>query len=287
MIEFQTAEAEIILDSISEEGKRITTFKLKYWRPIHSEVMTHRVFSRNAGSSRARPLKRVLEDMSSKPWGPCHWGKNQPGMQAFTEVDDVEQVKKLWLELQGIVSEYALKFEELKLHKQVLNRLIEPFSPIEVVLTATEFENFWNLRLHEDAQPEIYLLAKKMYDAYKQSKPTLLKKGEWHLPFVMDSDWANHHNGLVSLEDIKMISVSRCARVSYKLFNGEESNLEKDLELFSKLMGSEPFHASPTEHQATPDYINEQGEWKNKNLHGNFDGWIQFRKIFEEDYPTR
>ena len=82
------AEVEIVADSISSHNKRITTFKLRYWRGIHAEFMTHRVFSRNAGSSRARPSQAIIDQVRNDPWGPLEWGVNKPGMQAEEEVEN-------------------------------------------------------------------------------------------------------------------------------------------------------------------------------------------------------
>ena len=92
-------EVKVIADSISESGKRITTFQLKYPRFIHSEVMTHRVFSRNASSSRAIPVKKMIEQVRNNPAMPIHWGANQSGMQAKNELNECfrKEVGRVWL----------------------------------------------------------------------------------------------------------------------------------------------------------------------------------------------
>lgn len=309
------AEVQIIADSVSPDDIRLTTFQLRYWRPIHSELMTHRVFSRNAGSSRARPSKAIIEQVRRDPWGPLHWGANQPGMQAHNELDEqaVSQSKANWHIAAKNAAEAAEAMLEINVHKQVVNRLLEPFTYIDVVLTATDFANWFALRDHPDAQPEIQDLARRMKQVMDGSVPALLQPGEWHLPYIEDEDWEVAHvflkQGRITrdeppheekLELLKRISVASCARVSYKAFDGSRSPFEKDLALCEQLLVSEPLHASPAEHQATPDTKSECdhthytesdhsremscGKWDNQHLHGNLRGWIQYRKTLPNEF---
>lgn len=263
-------EVKIIADSISEAGKRITTFQLKYPRFIHAEVMTHRVFSRNASSSRAIPVSKMIEQVRTNPAMPIHWGKNQSGMQAFEEMEFNGSVKEHWRLSADSAADRAGCMTDWGLHKQVANRILEPFQHIHVVLTATDFDNFFELRIHEDAQPEIYALALTMKQAMDNSNPEKLEVGEWHLPYVDSPERYNHRQDIL----IK-ISAARCCRVSYLKHDGTNPSVEDDLALFERLVGSAPLHASPLEHQATP-----------KNNHdsvpiSNLSGWIQYRKIYE------
>lgn len=240
--------AKIIADSISQ-GKRITTFELNYPRFIHSELMTHRVFSRNAMSSRAVPIEKMVEQVMNSPAKPIHWGKNQSGMQAKEELSDITHVDFYWEELAKEVGGYAAYFSKQGLHKQVVNRILEPFQTMKTVLTSTEFENFYWLRNHEDAQPEIKKLAEEMLKAQEKSKPIPLLPGEWHLPYYGENGALF---GLFSddeLENAKAISASCCAQVSYRKL---DDSLEKALNVYKRLVESEPVHASPFEHQATP-----------------------------------
>lgn len=297
----------IIADSISPEGIRLTTFQLRYWRPIHSELMTHRVFSRNAGSSRARPSKAIIEQVRTDPWGPLHWGANEPGMQANEELNSPVLI---WRddnlrEPVSVSRETAWKYAAIDAasaahslmkagyHKQIVNRLLEPFTYIDVVVTATDFANWYALRDHKDAQPEIRRLAELMKQAHLESIPKLLQPGEWHLPYITKEDWVEAVYRTINIIDtlnlLKKASAARCARVSYKLFDGSKANFADDLELFDRLLVSEPLHASPAEHQATPDgqYNNMGGgfeQWKNPQLHGNFRGWNQHRKMLPNEY---
>lgn len=292
------ATAVVIADSISDQGIRITTFQLRYWRAIHAELMTHRVFSRNAGSSRARPYKAIIDQVKTDPWGPLHWGANEPGMQANSEVKEIHWAKNTWRVAAKIAAEQAEELAATGLHKQIVNRVLEPFTYIDVVVTATDYANWFALRLDKDAQPEIQQLAQAMKDAMDASKPVFLKSGEWHLPYITDSDIASVSNYLVYLQDgydspsrrldlLKKISAARCARTSYKAFDGKVASIDDDLTLFDKLISGNLKHASPTEHQATPDRVNYwdgEPEYVTPWLHGNFRGWIQYRKTILNEF---
>ncbi len=300
------ATAVIVADSISELGVRLRTFQTRYWRPIHSELMTHRVLSRNAGSSRARPSQKIIDQVREQPWAPIHWGANQPGMQAHAELSEADKTNAIyaWKEAAYIAASIAERMVEIGAHKQIVNRILEPYTYIDVLITGTDFENFFMLRDHEDAQPEIRELAQLMKAASDASVPKLLHMGEWHLPYITDEDWKAAERycqvGRITrdipsyaekLEVVRKISVARCARVSYKAFDGNVAPIEKDLELFEQLLGSQPLHASPAEHQATPDEMKtvDHGAtvhtgWANKQLHGNFTGWCQYRKMLPNEF---
>lgn len=308
------ATAVVIADSISDQDVRITTFQLRYWRAIHAELMTHRVFSRNAGSSRARPSKDIIKQVANDPWGPIHWGVNQSGMQAEIELDPdaLLQAGFNWRNAAKRAANSATSLLDLGLHKQIVNRVLEPFTYIDVVVTATDYANWFALRLDKDAQPEIQQLAQAMESAMDASKPVLLNPGEWHLPYITTNDYAeaqNHISYVISkdrpetlLDLLKKISAARCARTSYKAFDGKVASIDDDLSLFDKLMSGNLKHASPTEHIATPDikigfrnidpstqtredpYALCESIWKNPKLHANFRGWIQFRKTIPNEF---
>ena len=303
-------EAQVICDSISPQGKRLTTFKLRYPKFIHGEFMTHRVISRNASSSRAVPTAKLLEevrnyDLQAKP---VFWGANQKGMQAVEELSDVEghpdgprsekfQAQREWTAAAHSAANHAEKLMKLGAHKQIVNRILEPFSHINVVASATEWDNFFGLRLHKDAQPEMRALAQRMWEARKASTPIQLQPGDWHLPFIASDEWDMIREELILdgpdvLKSAKKVSVARCARVSYESFEtGKRSTIEEDLALYDRLLGAQPLHASPAEHQATPDELTPglegpYGEWRiehwqKRHEHGNFSGWRQFRKTLK------
>lgn len=275
-----TIEAQIVEDSISKrDGIRLTTFQLRYPRFIHAELMTHRVFSRNASSSRAIPILRMIRDIRRDPAMPIHWGANQSGMQARAELSGwrLKGMKVLWLLGMWIMTTLAMVGSRLGAHKQIVNRLIEPWAHISVIVTATQWDNFWELRCHPDAQPEIRDLAEKMRKCYNTSDPRVLKFGEWHLPYVLKSEREN----LQLATQIK-ISTARCARVSYLTHDGKTPSVAADIKLHDGLVVAVPIHASPAEHQATPDEWSGLDGWMRKRLHGNFIGWCQYRKWVEQ-----
>lgn len=304
MSESTAAQVSIVADSVSPDGIRLTTFQLRYWRPIHSELMTHRVFSRNAGSSRARPSQKIIRQVYENPWGPIHWGANEPGMQANSELspETMADAKLDWHRAAQHAADVAESLVELGAHKQIVNRLLEPFTYIDVLVTATDFANWFALRDHADAQPEIRQLAQLMRVEYDRSVAEELQPGEWHLPYITGKDWQDVQRlcqeGRITrdmpsydemLEYVRKISVARCARVSYKAFDGTVAPIEKDIALFDQLLVSQPLHASPAEHQATPDVMVDTGfmgvhSWRNQSLHGNFRGWCQYRKMLPNEY---
>lgn len=287
-----TITAKVILDSVSPMGVRLTTLELEYPRFIHSEFMTHRMFSRNASSSRAIPVAKVIKQVIDNPAEPIHWGRNKAGMQAREEVDSETKEKAIsaWDQAALDAAWMASCLNELGIHKQVVNRILEPFQHIKVVVTATEWDNFFELRDHEDAQPEIAALARAMRQAMRESTPRLLAPGAWHTPYA-------HPDSKTSDQAIKT-AVAGCARVSYNNHDGSNRTVEKDLKLYEQLLTSR--HLSPFEHVATPmrdpdptiffdtysievksdmdegvTHIDRLGNaWS-----GNFRGWIQFRQL--------
>lgn len=283
-----TCEVKILAKSRNPAGFDLTTMQLRYWRAIHAEVMTHRVFSRNASSSRAVPVKTMLKQVWSDPAGPSHWGRNQPGMQAGGELQGwrLWLAKKLWLWAGRTMCVFAWLLMHLGLHKQVANRLLEPWQYIHVVVTATEWDNFFELRDHEDAQPEIKELAQAMRLAMNLFQAVLLKPGQWHLPYVLKDEfvvattvdpkelWPDPFEYPRSLLALIKLSVARCARTSYITHGDSNPNLQKDYTLHERLVGSKPLHASPTEHQAMAV---EGDDW-----HKNFRGFRQYRDMLEK-----
>jgi len=282
------AQAKVILDSISPEGIRLTTVQVRFWRPMLPELNTHRAISKNAGSSRARPSKAIIDQVRNDPWGPIHWGKNQAGMQARDELDQYWKDSSIchWLNSANHAASQAEKLLNNGAHKQIVNRLLEPFTYVDVLLTATDWANFFALRLHEDAQPEMQDLAQAIKSAMDASDPKLLQTGEWHLPYIEADDYerAGFHSNTKCgrLEIIKRLSVSRCAKISYTAFDGTVEPIEKELDRYRRLMESQPCHSSPAEHQATPDRIGYDG-WES-GLTSNLRGWIQLRKTLPNEY---
>jgi hypothetical protein len=277
-----TIEAVIIKDSICPKGIRLTTMELTYPRYIHSEFMTHRVFSRNSASSRAIPVAKQLRGIAQEPVTPRVWGKNIKGMQSSGVLEGwrLALAKSLWAYHRWSSIKTAQILGDLGLHKQWANRLVEPHSHIRVIVSSTKWANFYELRDHMDAMPEIRELAIMMRQAHQYSVPTPLKETEWHLPYVLKTDLLDLSElyGDEYMEKAKLLSMARCARVSYTIIGDGGHTVAEDLRLGERLTKQIPLHASPMEHQATPDPRNQRiDKW------GNFHGWVQLRKLYHHE----
>lgn len=321
-----TQRAEVICDSIGDYSPRLTTFKLRYHKFIHGELMTHRMLSRNASSSRAVPVAKLIAEVRDDATraAPVWWGAEQKGMQSGDELSEAtrwtlndekiserDAAKMEWQTTAIVASQHAQNLHDMGVHKSIVNRILEPYSHINVVATGVEdaWLNFFGLRLDKAAQPEMRALAELMWAAWNESRPKKLESGRWHLPFVRGDmalldDILPPGNGLTPHDQFVRISVARCARVSYESFEtGKRSTVEEDLKLYERLMGSQPLHASPAEHQATPDGISDfkveifvptpedmdqrkirgdiHATWTNSEQHGNLPGWRQYRKMLD------
>lgn len=274
-------QVTMVKDSISRRGIRLSTMHLRYWRPIHSELMTHRVFTRNARSSRAVPVATLLSEDLFIP----QFGMNRPGMQS-TQAATPELQQRWsdeWNELADITRSFVERWGKEGMHKQHANRPLEWFGWIDVLVSSTYWQNFWELRLDQGAQPELRELAEMMLKTMQNSKPQLLMPGEWHLPYISEEEKLEFDN-----ETLLKLSTARCARLSYKPFDGN-ANIEAELERYGKLIVSRPVHASPAEHQATPDRFHELEDrvrkirWEHPEEHGNFYGWRQHRKMIPDE----
>lgn len=268
--------ARIIADSIAPNGVRLTTFQICFQRFILPEFNTHRRFSRNASSSRAIPTKTLLAQVFNDPAFPISFGQNQPGMQAGAELVGwrLTAAKLVWGLSAKAASLSARVLGALGVHKQTANRVVEPFTWSHVIVSSTDWENFFNLRCHEDAQPEIRQLAELMREALAASLPIYCTNGDWHLPYITDQERIDY-----PVRDLIKMSAARCARVSYLTHDGKNPSRDKDLSLYDRLVGSVPLHASPVEHQATPTP-------SAADAGGNFNGWKQHRQDVEALHYT-
>lgn len=284
--------AEIVADSINPCGDRLTTFVLEYPRFFHADVMTHRMLSRNGSSSRAMPsmtlLKRILKNMQM----PHFWGKNQPGMKARAELSNTRKrlAKIIWMMSGYTACFFSYLLNKIGLHKQHANRITEPFATMRLIVSATDWQNFFMLRNHPDAQPEFEILASIMQKLYNESVPKKLEAGEWHIPFgeninpdklaniLIPDDFDCSSETMIQIiqEGKRKIAVARCARVSYYNYHGKD-DYESDLKLYRDLVESKPMHLSPTEHVA-------QALDKSERV-GNFKGWKQMRKFILGENP--
>ncbi|MDT8871557.1 FAD-dependent thymidylate synthase [Komagataeibacter rhaeticus] len=275
-----TITATSILASVDAAGKRIDTLLLRYPRFIHAEFMTHRQFSRNASSSRAIPVERLIADVDRDPAVPVFWGKNQKGMQARERLSDHDRAatEALWYDSVRYAIETARLMASHGAHKQIVNRILEPFAHINVVVTATEWDNFFALRDHEDAQPEIRALAQAMKAAMRAAPVQMLDLGQWHLPFVTPEEIREYQGLMDPTGNLRAVSSARCARTSYLTHDGRKSTLAEDVALGERLTKSRPFHASPFEQQATPYVPGFHDETDQRN----FRGWVQNRALMEK-----
>lgn len=330
--------AEIVADSRSSvDGTRITTFVIEYPRIILAELNKHRIFSSNSSSSRAIPISRVIQQIQESCAMPVAWGANQAGMQAEKEctnpvvLEDLELVdlpsddywyesvagsytaEEAWKRASKEAITIAQAFSDAGYHKQIANRLLEPFQMMRTIVTSTDYENFFQLRYHKDADPTIYELARCMKEAYEESELSgeiqTLRAGQWHTPFVghwwdddgdimyglrVEKDHFHYPILWLTLEEALKVSSSCCAQVSFRKL---DTSLEKALSIYDKLVNSKPVHASALEHCATPicrqgtsgvwdmlgiegvTHMDKEGEFYS----GNFKSFIQYRQLIKDN----
>ena len=297
--------AKVIADSVCPQGVRMTTMEIEYPRFILAELNTHRMLSKNSASSRAIPVKAMHEFIRANPATPVSWGKNQPGMKANENVGSsvAIEAEQIWNRAKDDALHWADALaHKLAIHKQIANRITEPWMTMKTVISGTEWNNFFHLRNHADAQPEIKTLAEAMTVAYTTHLPVPLKPGQWHLPYITIAEYVptgelqylDSNFDPISLEEAKIISASCCAQVSYRK---NDDSFDKAKKIYDQLIMSEPVHASPIEHQATPMDIDsmcrfEPDTWQPGVTHvsansdlwsGNLRGWIQYRKLIRNE----
>lgn len=264
-----TPQATVVLDSVSERGARVTTIEVTLHRFVLAELNTHRAFSRNSASSRAIPTRTQLLRVLEAPALPVEFGANRRGMQAGEPLagDELGQAHAAWLRARDAAVDAARDLLELGVHKQVVNRLLEPFMWHTVIVTATDWDGFWQQRCSPLAQPEIALAATAMREAHHASTPTPLPDGAWHTPYLRPDE------ADLPVETRKRVSAARCARVSYLTHNGRR-DLVADEQLYDRLITADPPHWSPLEHVATPAAEGDPAV-------GNLRGWRQLRHVVE------
>ena len=265
-------------------------------RFVLAEFNTHRVFSRNSASSRAIPLRKQLERVTDDPAIPLIWAAEQKGMQGGDEIEQTDRAEYFWLKARDRALDNAKNLADFGVHKSLVNRLLEPFMWHTVIVTATAWNNFFNLRCSPLAMPEIRDVAEMMKFLYDHNDPAKVEDWDWHLPLIDDEDreWAAMKNpdrvlGESALPTLVKISAARCARVSYLTHDGKRDYSE-DLRLYQTLVDN--MHSSPLEHVATPAAHNVQSvciERKIRTIeegynycivvpkYGNFLGWHQHR----------
>lgn len=271
---------KIIADSVNKVGDRLTTFEIKLHRFVLAELNTHRANSRNFQSSRACPVEKMIANIlkADEMVYPLHWGRKQKGMVADLEIDEADQLKAIaiWDEAREDMIRHVRRLLEIDVHKQVANRLLEPFMAITGIVSATDYSNFFAQRCHPDAQPEIRALADAMKAAYEANEPMQLNTGDWHLPFITSDDCLLirnfYENQQTQESELIKIAVGRCARVSYLNHDGVRS-VEDDIKLHDRLLSSKPAHLSPFEHVAIA--------LPNSEKRANFTGFESYRYQLE------
>jgi hypothetical protein len=297
-------ECRVERDSITEYGERLTTFVVTLPRIVLAELNTHKMLSKSSASSRAIPVERQIARLREDPFLPVHWGKNQKGMQAEQELtaDEISAATSIWRTAADASIDYALNLLTVGVHKQITNRLLEPFMWHTVIISGTEWSNFFHLRDHKDAQPEIAKAARMMREAYQASTPMLMTADNWHLPFTSGEDSTPYIDQLVK------VSVGRSARVSYLNHDGKRDP-EDDVKLAERVLASG--HMAPYEHVARPmtrperqifgrrEYIPQpqglggfaDGSWFETGgktyFLGNFNGWVQARKMIHGEWDVK
>lgn len=299
----QVYNAKVLCDSVSCFKKvRLTTLEVTMPRIVLAEFNTHRKLSRNSASSRAIPVARRISMLQSHPFIPDAFMQNQRGMQAGVELDTIAQdrARQIWMEACAAAIKHAKALADLEVHKQWANRLLEPFAWQTVICSATEWQNFFNLRRHRAAQPEIRKTAELMFDAMQASTPTELDHGEWHIPYITEEDIEESMNNSSSIVDdtwLVKLSVARCARVSYLTHDTNKRDIAADIKLHDMLLTSG--HMSPFEHQAKVGTLAELTDHlgtgptgymcyvcdgEATGTIGNFDvPWIQYRKTIPNE----
>lgn len=317
--------ARIVAKSVSAySGQEIVTWEADFPKAILAELNTHKIMVSNCQSSRAVPVKKVIEQIRTNPVTPVHWGKNQAGMVAeeeiaapvFMDLSNYDWSYRqcnvdrdiAWKNTSFQIAQLMERWDNAGYHKQIVNRIGEAFTFVRGVITATEIDNFFHLRYHKDADPFMQELTKCMWEAYEQAEAEVLYEGEWHTPYVEhfrasdgDAFLEYHHGNLgISAEQALKISAAACGQVSYRKLDTSEETVER---VWNNLMGGDTIHASVTGHQATPmkepynEHWHTDGvKWQDGITHVDKDGnfwsaqfkhWVMYRKTIPGEYCKR
>lgn len=298
--------ATVVADSVTEHGEatRLTSIYTIFPKMVLGERNRHRAFSLSDRSSRAVPPEKLIQEVRDDPAMPAKFRFRAKGMGGGDELVGASlfRAEREWKSVAQNVANEAECLNELGLAKEIVNRSLDPFIRMHSLMTATRdgWMNFFGLRLDPGADPTIQVLAQRCWRAYVGSTPRLLRPGKWHLPFVDEGEHElmrehlvnnEYHSTSISdaeiddavIEFMKKLSAARCAHLSYNdLETGKLMTVERALSIYNKLVGSRPLHASPLEHQATPDEICADVNglpWRHAKQHGNLYGWRQARKM--------
>jgi thymidylate synthase ThyX len=244
-------------------GTKIATLEVKV--PYHTwiHLLTHRAFSRNAQSSRGIPFTRLLERAT---YIPESFPINKPGMSPENYIDkthpDYQTLCNLWIKARTLAIETANTMYLHEVHKEIINRVIQPYCYITGIITATDWDNFIELRTASSTQEDTRKVAIRVREIINDMQ---FMNQMWHIPYV------DTMNEKMPINDSLLISAARCARVSYLNHNNEKNNHEKDMKLANQLLTDK--HMSPFEHQAC-GY---------KGKYYNLSNWLSQRFIIESE----
>lgn len=278
-------KANIVQDSSLPTGERLLTYNLRYGRLIHSELLRHRAASHSVKSSRAIPTKKYRKEVEKDPYIPVKFGTNQRGMQAGKQTAaSVAYGTRIWkLSAKFACLAHSL-MELVNVHKEVSNRILEPYVWVEETLTVEEdaLREIAKLRIHNDAQEDIRAVLEEMIYECEKSTTIVLEENQWHVPYVVrqingSMVYKDNDGKTLTLDEAIICSAARCARSSYANHDNSTTTYENDTKLADRLIGSEPMHLSPFEHQARP-FANDQEKF---DYGSNFRHFFQQRKAIE------
>jgi thymidylate synthase ThyX len=295
--------AKILADSISPDGVRLTTMEVVIPRIVLAEFNTHRMFSRNSASSRAIPVEKMLKRVEENPYIPQEFGANQKGMQAGAALDGhvADAAREQWILAKNQAVYAAKHLLNLGVHKQLTNRLLEPWLWHTIIVSATEWDNFFHLRCHPHAHPDIRKTAELMREAMEKNEPQELDYGQWHMPLIWEEDreaFSDHDPAALPMNELPLCSIGRCARVSYLTHDGKR-DVAEDIALARRLLNDG--HMSPFEHvarpmaqheiehfaQKVPEWNGAPFGWTGIPFLGNFCGWVQYRKTIPNEHDIK
>lgn len=256
-------EAKVVCDSVC--ATRITTMVVTLPKFLVAQFNTHRVFSRNSASSRAIPARKLRQQVLENPYIPSTWPSAQKGMAGGEPLKGraLQSARLQWATAREAALSAHQALEQAGVAKELCNRVLEPWMWTQILVTSTEWDNFFQQRLPgHGAQEEMSRLAMEMKAALDASVPQTLESGEWHLPLTSLSG----QEGLWQ-------SAARCARISYKR-QEVETTLAEDKARHDSLV--ELRHWSPLEHQAKA-LLDADVSCR------NFKGWQQYRGVLDVD----
>ncbi len=279
-------KAKIVQDSSLPTGERLLTFSVMYGRLIHSELLRHRAASHSVKSSRAIPTHKYRAEVMENIYVPVKFGTKKKGMQAGEPTFLTKFYgEKIWKLSSKFACFFHWMMEKFGIHKEVANRVLEPYVWVEETITveADALKEIANLRVHDDAQEDVRRIVEEMVYEMDRSTPVELNQGQWHVPYVVrrqvenEMIYTDNNGNKLTLDQAIVCSAARCARSSYANHDNSMSSYDKDIGLAKQLVGSEPMHLSPFEHQARPF----TDDTEKSQYSSNFRNFFQQRKAIE------